>query len=317
MMYNLYGLVLRTDIPFRNRLIVATSNEHADVTFTVADAVVDIPDGLVGRHFESHGRHRDGSPVFYIDEYSDRSILAFPHLVRYHLVGGTEVIVERLGDVSDELIEIHLLGLVSSFILERKGVLAMHASAVVRPGGAIAFLAFNKGGKTSLAAAFVQAGDALLTDDILAVRSSADTCIGAPGYPQMRMWPEQALALTGHCDTYERVLPTVSKRLIPLEAVGPGGFYEEPVPISAIFVPERIDAPQAPIEIERMPPSDAFRVMLANGFIAEIAEASGMLRSRFAAITQLLGVTPVYTLRYPSGVQHLPAVREAILKRLE
>jgi hypothetical protein len=237
--------------------------------------------------------------------------------VRYHLIGGSSIFAERIGKVSDELIEVHLLGLVASLILERKGVLALNASAVVRPAGAVGFLAFNQGGRTSLAASFVQAGDPLLTDDVLAVRPKADIPTAAPGHPQMQMWPEQAAAFLGGSDRFRRVLPTASKRLIPVDVIGSGGFCTNAQPIAGLFVPERVDEQNREIVIERMPPSEAFRTILSNGFISEIAEAPGLLRSRFASITHLVGVTPVYRLKYPTGVRHLPDVRRAILARIE
>lgn len=317
MKYRLYGLVLETDFPVRNRLLRAESDAKVDLTFEVLDdppTFETIPP--LGR-FVSHRLRADGQPVFSVEEHAERTVLSFPENVRYHLVGGSSILVERVGNVSDELIEVHLLGLVASLVLERKGVLALNASAVVRPSGAIGFLAFNQGGRTSLAASFVQAGDPLLTDDVLAIRSNADVPTAAPGHPQMQMWPEQAAAFLGGSDRFARVLPTASKRLIPVDEIGSGGFCTNAQPIAGLFVPERVDERTPEIVIERMPPSDAFRTILSNGFISEIAEAPGLLRSRFASITHLVGVTPVFRLQYPTGIHHLPDVRRAILRRIE
>lgn len=316
MKYHLYGLILETEFEFRNRLIPAAESARSDCSFAIAEGEVPLPDVSFRRRFESHVRH-DGEPIFCVDEFPDRTVLAFPGVIQYHLIGNTEIVAEPVGMIERDLIEIHFLGLVCAFVLERKGILAMHAAAVVRPQGALAFLAYNRGGKTSLAATFVQAGDSLLTDDILAVRSDGEYSIGAPGHPQMRMWPEQAEVLVGESEAFDRVLPDVTKRIVPLGAVGSGGFCSEPQPVAALIVPQRSDDSSAPISLERVAPSEAFRIVLGNGFIAQIAEASGMLRGRFAAITHLVGTAPMYRLKYPSGVEHLPRVRDAILARLE
>jgi hypothetical protein len=316
MKYQLYGLVLESDFTFRNRLPTAVESSTADISFLVAESPVLLDDSLVSRRFESNAMH-EGQPVFFVDEYPGRSVLAFPGMVQYHVIGTAKVIAERLGHVDDELIETHLLGLLSSFILERTGRLALHASAVSLQDGAIAFLAFNKGGKTSLAASFVQAGDPLLTDDILAVSTSNGQPVGAPGYPQMRVWPEHAEILIGESDRFPTVLPTVTKRLIPLDAVGPGGFCSESRPSRALFVPEREESVSAPVEIHSVSRAEAFKIILGNGFIAQIAEASGLIQSRFRSISRVVEQVPMFRLKYPSGVEHLPNVRQAILEHIE
>lgn len=317
MKYRLYGLVLETDFPIRSRLLRAEADSKVDLSFDVVDESPGFDATPVPGRFVSHRLRADGQPVFSVEEHAGRTVLSFPGHVSYHLIGGSTIYAERIGRVSDELIEVHLLGLVASLFMERKGILALNASAVVRPAGAIGFLAFNQGGRTSLAASFVQAGDPLLTDDVLAVRPNADVPSAAPGHPQMQMWPEQAAAFLGGSDRFRRVLPTSSKRLIPVDVIGSGGFCTNEQPVAALFVPERVDEPHGEIRIERMPPADAFRTILSNGFISEIADAPGLLRSRFASITHLVGVTPVYRLRYPAGVDRLPDVRRAILRRTE
>ncbi len=53
-------------------------------------------------------------------------------------------------------------------------------------------------GKSSLAASFMQNGHPLLTGDILPLEQNTDGAFFArPGYPIMRMWPEEALRFLG------------------------------------------------------------------------------------------------------------------------
>jgi hypothetical protein len=315
--YAIYDHHLKTSVPIRNDLVESSEGDRPAIKFEEVDDIPVPEHEIVGRRFQSFDVHEDGSPLLFIDEYESEWQLEFPKLIRYRLTENGQIQFQRLGEISDHLIEIHLLGFVLSFYLERKGILALHAAAIVRPGGAIAFLAFNKGGKTSLAASFLKAGDSLLTDDILAVTTSDGHPTGASGYPQMRMWPEQAELLTGRSEEYPTVLPTVTKRMVPIDAVGPGGFCAESQPIRAMIVPQRDESEDAPIKLERVSPAESFKIVLGNGFIAQIAEASGLVKTRFAAISDLVNKVPIYRLTYPSGVQHLPRVREEILRHLD
>jgi hypothetical protein len=62
-----------------------------------------------------------------------------------------------------------LVGRVLPWAAVLRGVEVFHASAVVRDGGALAFIGPTGAGKTSLALHLVLAGAALLTDDVLAL----------------------------------------------------------------------------------------------------------------------------------------------------
>jgi hypothetical protein len=108
------------------------------------------------------------------------------------------------------MVELHLLGFVLAYWLERSGWPSLHASSVVVDGHAIAFLSRHGGGKTSLAATMVSRGYPLLSDDLLALTPAADGFLARPGYPQMRMWPEQARHFVGREDL-EQVHPSLDE----------------------------------------------------------------------------------------------------------
>ena len=82
-------------------------------------------------------------------------------------------------------------GPATAAILYQRGILPLHASAIVLAAGAVAFLAPSGVGKSSLAAAFVSTGAPLLTDDLLAVRlDERGTLLAYPGAPGLRLTPE-------------------------------------------------------------------------------------------------------------------------------
>src|SRR5213593_346883 len=89
--------------------------------------------------------------------------------------------------------ETYLLGQVLSFALIARGLEPLHATAVVVVGGgAVGFLGDCGRGKSTLGAAFLRAGHALLTDDLLVLRAAGYGFRAAPGPPRIKLFAEPA-----------------------------------------------------------------------------------------------------------------------------
>src|SRR5947208_16055977 len=94
--------------------------------------------------------------------------------------------------------ETYLLGQVLSFALIARGLEPLHATAVVVVGGgAVGFLGDCGRGKSTLGAAFVRAGHALLTDDLRVLRADAGGLRAAAGPPRIRLFPAAAGRVLG------------------------------------------------------------------------------------------------------------------------
>ena len=81
-------------------------------------------------------------------------------------------------------------------VLHRRGRLVLHGSAVEVDGQAVVLLGQKGAGKSTTAAALLDRGHALLTDDLVAIEFDGDgqpQC--APGPVQMKLWPASAKAL--------------------------------------------------------------------------------------------------------------------------
>ncbi|MBI3799732.1 MAG: hypothetical protein HY268_22515 [Deltaproteobacteria bacterium] len=115
----------------------------------------------------------------------------------------------------------------------------LHASAVMTSAGAVAFVALSQGGKSALAAALMVAGHSLLSDDMLPVAADGGRFLAYPGYPQMRMWPEQAQHFVGDYQALELVHPNFTKRRVPIGPAGWGTFCTFPQPLSALYLLDR------------------------------------------------------------------------------
>ena len=112
--------------------------------------------------------------------------------------GGKEIIVDAISGVEESLIRLPLLGMVLAAVLQQRGLLVLHASAVAFNGDAVAFLGGSGWGKSTLAATLYARGHPLVADDLVAVDvGGRENPIVLPGFPQLKLLPEAAAASLG------------------------------------------------------------------------------------------------------------------------
>ncbi|MBM4466884.1 MAG: hypothetical protein FJ014_15260 [Chloroflexi bacterium] len=315
--YEIFGLILVSNFPltFQPAHCVGT----ADLTLTCVDhCPLFINWEQVKPTYASSNRTDGGESAGHLYRLDACDVLRFTHVTDFYL-WLDRIVCHLLDPTQDHMVGIHLLGTVLSFWLERQGIPALHASAVVADGRVAAFLSCSTSGKSVLAAALMQGGYPLLTDDILPVERSGGAFVGRPGYPQIRLWPDEAQHFLGHYQDLERVHPELSKRRVPVGPDGFGTFCDESQPLACIYLPERRDPAQWGTEIEITPvsPRDAVIELVRHSFTPRVVEAIGLQPQRLDFFAQMVQQVPMRRLAYPSGFEHLPRVREAILEDLE
>jgi hypothetical protein len=312
--YSLYGISVASDFAFANRMAKATCSPELMFTLVPEPPCTDWQKSEPS--YASPLLIESGKSYFYIYRQAHYEVLSFSEVADFYLYPG-QILCQVLDPDYFFMVEIRLLGPVFAYWLERQGIPALHAAAAVVEGRAVAFLSTNKGGKTSLAATLMQQGYPLLTDDILPLERYAGSFRGRPGYPQMRMWPDQAQHFMGHCESLELVHPNLSKRRIPVGSDGLGSFCETAQPLGCLYLPERYEEGQGQITITPLSLKEAIMQLVRHTFEPEIVSAVGLEAKRFGFFAELVKQVPVYRLIYPTGVENLPVVRQAIIANLE
>lgn len=245
----------------------------------------------------------------------ERYVLRFADAADF-LIEASRVRVSLRAEGDRATAETYLLGIVLALWLERSGSVCLHSSAVAAPAGGIGFLGFNRAGKSSLAASFLATGALLLTDDVLALDGSDQgTMLAQPSYPQMRLWPTTAVEFVAAAHELEPVHPAFDKKRVPIGGdAGLGAFQDRAVELRALFLPERGGSE---IALSRLSPRDAAIELVRHSFLGALGEAAIGAGQRFERLIAVAERVPALRLAYPNGLEHLPAVRAAILERLE
>ena len=208
---------------------------------------------------------------------------------------------------------VYLLGPVLSYVLRRRGVLALHASGVVVNGHALAICGFGGAGKSTLAAAFAAAGYSVLSDDVVALREQNGHLLAFPASDHLRVWDDSARALIGDHQRLPLLTPNWDKRAFPVEALG-YSLARDPAPLAGVCIlgdrEETVDAPS----IELLRPAQALIALMPHTSANYLLDEN-MRATEFAQLTRLVESTPVHRvvphtdpLRLPELVKHVAAL---------
>jgi hypothetical protein len=209
-----------------------------------------------------------------------------------------------------ESFQVYLLGQALSFAFLKLGFEPLHGTAVVVEGRAVVFLGGSGLGKSTLAAAFVEAGYPVLTDDVLMTQPVAGQMTAFPGPPRLKLFPKMARRFVKDLARAVRMNTGTPKLVIPL---APAQTCRKPTPIAAFY--ELASAPGTPaidsIRIDEMTRRDGALALIAASFNQRLVTRERLVR-QFSAATILADRIPVRRLSYPRRLVRLPGVVAAI-----
>ncbi len=129
----------------------------------------------------------------------------------------------------------YFLGPVAGFLLRRRHISCLHASAVELCGNAVCFCGEAGSGKSTTAAALALRGIPVLAEDIVALREVDGNFQAVPGYPRVCLWRESVRLLLGSDDTLPQWTPVWEKRYLPLDGRR-AGFTRRNLPLGLVYL---------------------------------------------------------------------------------
>lgn len=290
--YHLYDLTIHSHMPLPE--LMPTRLATADVVIRAGR----LPAGGTG---EEYGR------PYAVGGAGDIGV-GWPHLGRFLVRGQDEIIVDALPSADDRLVRLGLLGTVFAMLLQRRGLLVLHASAVAIQGQGVVFLGAKGQGKSTLAASLCSRGHRLLADDVVALDlGHADGPLVLAGFPQLKLWPDAATCVVGDAthlaqltDEYEKLGYDVS-----------GHFTSAKSPLRSIYVLAEGDR----VRTQLLRPQEALAQLISHSFLARLGNAAlqgSVGAAHFRQCAQVVHSTPLRVLERPIALERLAASAAAI-----
>ena len=202
-------------------------------------------------------------------------------------------------ELADIAAFVETTGLPTALVL--RGVPLLHGCAV--DTGSAAFLVLGPGGagKSTVAAAAVATGNALLTDDIAALDATGDHVHVHPGGRHLRMNEDTAEALGWDPAELRRVFvtPALGPKLFARLSRADGSLCVGSRRVAAIFVLG--ERRSRAVTIDRLAPSAALRAILRNTFGERAVDARTRARL-LPCWTRLAREVPVHAVIPPDGL---------------
>jgi hypothetical protein len=223
---------------------------------------------------------------------------------------GREIIVEPETAIDGRL-RLMLLGPALGALLQQRGLLALHASAVAFEQGAVAFIGDKGWGKSTMAAALHVRGHELVADDMLAIDLNQKQPLALPAFPQLKLWPDSLAMLNYPAAQLPRLYPDFDKRGLRLTTC----FSSRPRPLVCIYILGQMAVPA----IKRLPGSQSLLKLIphwyATRFSQEVLDTFGV-STPFMECADLIRRLPVFELTRPDSLEKVPEVAQMVEEHL-
>ena len=227
------------------------------------------------------------------------ALLRVADVARY-LVTPREIVIEPRGG-SDEDVAAFLARSVVAALLQMRGVVTLHAAAVETGAGAVLLLGSSGVGKSTLAAALVARGHALLADDVTGLVPAAGGVRVLPAFPRLRLWADALPA----GDRRQRVRSNLEKYWVPAARFG-----AVPRPVCAAFVLESHNRPD--FDVVPIPASRAFWTVWDHTYRKRLLDALGQRPTHYRTGMVLARRVPFVRVRRPSHPFRLAELADRI-----
>jgi len=288
-----FGLNIEAEIEFPE--LLPTDFTMADVTVALGDT----PGQLEGKGIII-------KPLSSIS--SNEYLLNVKGICKYYAGFGKTIIVEPVPGTELESVRLFLLGTVMAAILYQKGLIPLHASAIVKDGKLILFAGNSGAGKSTLLASLATKGYTVFTDDICVVSRGARGISGTASYPMLKLWEDAITQLENEAFTKDfKVRPKLPK----YGQFFYDAFSKETLPIDKIF----ILAPNnnaAEIKIRKLPPLQAFKDLEKQAYKYNLIANTQLRTVLFTLLSQVTAGIPVYEVKRPVKGTNVDLLCEAI-----
>lgn len=236
------------------------------------------------------------------DDGSSMFRFRVPEVGRFLMRDGRELLYETAAGYDPGVLPLYLSGICFATLLQQRGGVVLHASAVSVQGRAMLFCGASGAGKSTLAAMLSDAGYPLLNDDVCSLTRDRDgRFVATPDGRMLKLWsasldhlhqPARGAEIIGRTDKFY-ALPANSDRTARV--------------VGGIYVLEQSATLESP-SLQRLRPARAMAVLQENAYRPELVRAMGQERQYFQYAAELCATVPVLQLRRAKDFQQADSV---------
>jgi len=275
--YLISGLVVRSDVELPPAISIDGKERSPDIVLRAGSvpAHLDIP-------LRSAEAWEAAQGLF---------LLRIPGIANFIVRDGQEVVYDLDPACDTRKVALYLLGTCFAILLQQRGNIVLHASAVVADGRAMLFCGSSGAGKSTMAALLCRRGYALLNDDVCTLASTPqDTFEVRPDGRMLKLWDQSLDRLEWSKQPGMQVNADVEKYF-----TAPPISEAAARPVGAIYILREAQEDE-PNSIRRLRSLDAMIELKQNAYRPYLVTAMDMEGTFFHASTALQRHGGVYLL---------------------
>lgn len=230
---------------------------------------------------------------------------------------GKEVLVAWAEKTPLQDVLLYLVGPVLGVVLRLRGNVCLHGSALACEGYSFVLIGSKGAGKSTMAAALIERGCSMLTDDVAVLTEAGGRFLVQPGYPGVRLRPQAAAtlfqdeeelpALWSDADERHRV----QRRFLNLQSNG-ARFCPDAQPVAAVYLlGSREPSCPAP-RLQELPLMQGLLALAANTYV-DYALTTAERAAEWKTLHRFVKSAPVKAFERPEGLDSLKAVCDVLL----
>lgn len=227
-----------------------------------------------------------------------------PRVGRFLVRNGREMIVEPCPGAPDGDVRAYLLGSAMGALLQQRGLLPLHASAVAVDGRAVAFIAPAGSGKSTIAMHLQHRGHRVICDDICAVEVADGVARLRPGLRNLKLWRASLGAIARTPDGLEPVLADMDKYRVPVDAPAEDRVFDLAAVVLLGWGEEPAIAP--------LPGAEAVGALIANTFRGQFVAPMGRQAAHWRQCLDLFNAVGVHRLVRPRVLDRLAEASDLV-----
>ncbi len=298
----LYGLTIESPFPLRGAKSLAATHEVPDVTiqWQPESAWREITTPLTSRPEPGADRPWLGLTL------DGELCVEWRRELQFVIKPSNDQIVVVCRPAKLEFAPTALIGIGLGLLLQRRGVLCIHGSALSINGRTITLVGESGAGKSTTAASLIVQGGTLVSDDVVALRPCGDDFVVEPGSTSLRLDQAAKTRILGS-ELQLSTAPWVDKLLWDVSSKD--GKDPQAQRLDAIYLLGRAEGLEG-VRPEPLAPLLALRELIAalypQGFSALLTQ------DRLALLRAVVERVPVIVVRYPRRWDILPELYEVL-----
>lgn len=242
----------------------------------------------------------------------DRFFLERSHVGRYEVKNGETITVDVCSGVADVDVRVYLLGSVFGALCHQRGLLPLHASAIVHEGRAYAFGGPSGTGKSTISAGLCQRGFGFVADDVCPIDAGANRQPQIlPSVRKLKLSEDSLRTLGFASEGHVRDHEDSPRYHVPVAEAAPS----LPVPLHAVYMFRRVE--EGPdLRIEEIPPAHAVRCLQHLTYMPRYPLAADRVDEHFLSCASLAARVALFEVFHRPGLERLADMLDGLSDHL-